>query len=476
MQSAILKPLRLTFALMYFCLVVLLFSGLATFIPSRFVGYITWLQFVPSVLKSWNALSVSTAGFILTIISTLLFGRLFCSFACPLGILQDFVIRCSLILSKKTNKYKRPVWVIPKVVLLICILPLFLHNIFFLNLLDPFALSGKIFAGFKGALLLSLGLFLFFTVLSFLQNRWYCNVICPVGIFLGLLSKISLFRISINVGRCAACGRCEGGCKANCIDFTGHLIDFDRCVGCMDCLENCPEGAIKYRGRLPLKKRVIAVNTQPEDDSRRSFIKTAAGGAGVLAGLMLPLNLKAASTKVNETIPVMPPGAFSLHHFTGRCTACQLCVSSCPTHVLQPSLFEYGLSGLFQPKLDFKRSFCKYDCKRCQEVCPTGAIRNLDLKEKQLTRIGLAVFEKNLCLVAADHKPCAKCAEHCPVKAIELLPYLGDLRLPKIHESLCNGCGACEYYCPVRPDRAISVEALKVQQLIYSTSNLPLAR
>jgi len=104
MQSAILKPLRLSFALLYFCLTILLFSGLAPVLPPGTAGKITWLQFVPSMLKSWNAISVSSSGFILVIVSTLIFGRIYCSFACPLGILQDFIIRCSAILSNKTNK------------------------------------------------------------------------------------------------------------------------------------------------------------------------------------------------------------------------------------------------------------------------------------------------------------------------------------------------------------------------------------
>jgi ferredoxin len=128
-------------------------------------------------------------------------------------------------------------------------------------------------------------------------------------------------------------------------------------------------------------------------------------------------------------------------------------------HVLQTSFFEYGLSGVFQPKMDFTGSYCKFDCIKCSEICPTGAIQPLVVKEKQQIQIGLAVFLKNQCLVVEKQKPCAKCAEHCPTKAIELMPYLGDLKIPKVSSGLCNGCGACEFYCPVRPDRAIYVEA-----------------
>jgi len=470
MQSAILKPLRITVALLFFLSTALLFSGLASFLPVRVVRCITWLQFIPSFLKFGTLVSISAAGFIIVIISALLFGRVYCSFICPLGILQDVFIRASAIFRKKPNTYKRPLHAISFSILAICILPVFIRNIFFLNLLDPFGLSGKIFAGFRGALFLSLGLLFFFALLSFVKNRWYCNVICPVGIFLGLLSRISFLRISIDGGRCGVCGTCEGVCKANCIDFREHRLDFDRCVGCMNCLDSCPEKAIGYR--VHWKKSITASenNVSVVDSSRRNFIKTAAGGMATLAGLMAPPRLFAEAGPLPEMHPVMPPGAISVWHFTQKCTACQLCISSCPTHVLQPSFFEYGLSGLFQPKMDFKRAYCKYDCTRCLEVCPTGAIQLSELKEKQLIQIGIAIFEKNQCLVVEKQIPCAKCAEHCPAKAIDLQPYLGDLKIPEVNIKLCNGCGACEFICPVKPDKAIYVEANTYQRTLAGVS------
>jgi len=243
-----------------------------------------------------------------------------------------------------------------------------------------------------------------------------------------------------------------------------HRLDFDRCVGCMDCLDLCPEGAIKYRFSWRKKETKTIEKLVADDISRRNFFKSSAGGIVTIAGLLAPFKLFAGPDPIQASFPVMPPGAISMRHFTESCTACQLCVSECPTYVLQPSFFEYGLSGLFQPKLDFKRSFCKYECIRCLEICPTGAIHFSELKEKQKIQIGLAVFEKNQCIVVEERKPCAKCGEHCPVKAIEMLPYLGDLKIPKVDPKLCNGCGACEFYCPVKPDKAIYVEAYPYQR------------
>jgi ferredoxin len=459
MSPGILKTIRRVIALFFMLSTVLLFSGLAALLPEQAVRYITWIQFIPSFLRFTFILSIYTSGFILVIIMTLFYGRVYCSFICPLGIFQDIFIRLSAIFLKRENTYKRPLYAFSFSLLLICILPLFFHNILFLNLLDPFGLSGKIFAGPRGTLALSTGLLLFFMLLSMSKNRWYCNLICPVGILLGLISRVSFFRLRVDVSRCRSCGTCEAGCRSNCIDFRDHRLDFDRCVGCMDCLDSCPEKALKYKFRWKKRNEPVISDKSKVDLSRRAFLKTTACGAVTMAGFISTSALAVQPEQVMESHPVMPPGAISLSHFTEKCTACQLCISTCPTHVLQTSFFEYGLSGLFQPKMDFSRSFCRYDCVKCPEICPTGAIQLLTLKEKQKVQIGLAVFQKNQCLVVAEHKTCAKCAEHCPTKAIELLPYLGSLFIPYVNSSFCNGCGACEYYCPVRPDRAIYVEA-----------------
>ena len=252
----------------------------------------------------------------------------------------------------------------------------------------------------------------------------------------------------------------------------------------MNCIDSCPEKAVNYclgRSNEIVTETIdgmdcafgsgTLLNNFPDwneqerpyggetDFSRRRFLKTAAGSAVGLAGFVYTPALAAGATVDPGPCPVMPPGALSLSHFTEKCTACHLCISNCPTRVLQTSFFEYGLSGLFQPKMDFNVGFCRYDCSRCTEICPTGALQHMSPVEKQRIQIGLAVFQKNQCLVVAEHKKCAKCAEHCPTKAIELLPYLGNLFLPYINSYFCNGCGACEHFCPVRPDRAIYVES-----------------
>ncbi len=175
------------------------------------------------------------------------------------------------------------------------------------------------------------------------------------------------------------------------------------------------------------------------------------------------------------SLGVTPPGSRSVPRFLARCTACQLCVSACPKHVLQPALFEYGLKGFMKPRLDFTASFCDYDCRACAEACPDGAIDLLPIEEKQLEQIGLARFYEDRCIVKVKGTDCAACSEHCPTKAVETIPFGVNLRLPQVNESLCIGCGACQFACPVLPEKAIIVTGLQQHGLAVRTQEKPSA-
>jgi formate hydrogenlyase subunit 6/NADH:ubiquinone oxidoreductase subunit I len=170
------------------------------------------------------------------------------------------------------------------------------------------------------------------------------------------------------------------------------------------------------------------------------------------------------TTVVNtKTYPVAPPGSRTIKHLLSSCTACHLCINSCPTGVLQPSLGEYGPHGFLKPHLNALVSFCNFDCTRCGEVCPTGAITLLPAKKKKRTQMGRTQFIKKNCVVETDKKDCGACAEHCPTKAVRMVPFEGKLKIPELDNKYCIGCGACEHICPVRPHRAIFVDGLPVQ-------------
>jgi ferredoxin-type protein NapF len=212
---------------------------------------------------------------------------------------------------------------------------------------------------------------------------------------------------------------------------------------------------------MNLKQAVVST-----DNTKREFIaKSLLYGLG-LVGLSSRLrasssvsnNKQAGPVPEEKANPVSPPGSKSIKHFKNNCTACHLCVSVCPTGVLQPSFLEYGFTGMLQPRMDYHTNYCNYECTRCGETCPTGAILPLTKEKKILTQIGRVKFVIKNCLVYTDLTACGSCSEHCPTQAVRMVPYIEGLTIPEIHPSTCVGCGACEYACPVRPYRAIYVD------------------
>ena len=161
----------------------------------------------------------------------------------------------------------------------------------------------------------------------------------------------------------------------------------------------------------------------------------------------------------DREIPIVPPGAESLRHFTQHCTACQLCVSVCPNQVLRPS---GDLMRMMQPEMSYERGYCRPECTKCGEVCPTGAIRPVTTADKSAIQIGYAVWVKENCIPLTDGVTCGNCARHCPTGAITMVPSdpadPKSIKIPVVNTERCIGCGACENLCPARPFSAIYVE------------------
>jgi len=286
--------------------------------------------------------------------------------------------------------------------------------------------------------------------------------------------------------KCTNCGLCERACKAECIDFKERSIDMSRCVSCFNCLTKCSFDAIhlQYTGFssvsykkpapqvLQSSKHSVSSGAEVDTDKRR-FIASSLTYLFGLAGLSMAAaqsdtltqeNTKGLQKIIRKT-PVSPPGSGSVERFTSACTACTLCVSACPTGVLQPSFLEYGLLGIMQPYMDFITGYCNYDCVKCGEVCPTGAINPIEVKTKQTEQLGIARFIKSNCIVYTEGSDCGACSEHCPTKAVHMIPYQNGLVIPEVHDEICIGCGACEYACPVAPPhKAIYVEGNAVHQ------------
>jgi len=306
-------------------------------------------------------------------------------------------------------------------------------------------------------------------ILAWRGGRTYCNTICPVGTILSFLARFSFLKIRFDEKKCKNCSLCSKNCKAACIDYKTHTVDYSRCVVCGNCIDSCKFGALHYDNKRIHQKAETEGRTV--DTSKRSFLLASAllaGGAmaqkkeKLMDGGLAELEDKVAPSRQT---PLTPPGSLSFDHFAQHCTGCQLCVSECPNDVLRPSS---DLMHLMLPEMSYERGYCRPECTRCSEVCPAGAFHHVDKPEKSSIQIGHAVWIKKNCVVLTDQVECGNCARHCPSGAIEMVPMNENDEespmIPAINEAACIGCGACEYVCPSRPFSAIYVEGHEVHK------------
>jgi len=506
MRSPYLRRFRIFFSAIFFICFFIIFVDFTNLIPAKYINIILSLQFIPSFLKFYDLRTIATAGFAAVLILTLLTGKTYCSFLCPLGIGQDMFSRIGGHIKKKFRRfgYKKPFTIIRYSILAITIAVSVAWGVYLLTLLDPYSIFGRFMtylvkpvviiinnfiAGILGKfdvyslshipvrgfplLAYSIPVVFFFLIgaLSLMRGRLYCNMICPVGTLLGLISKVSILRIKINESTCSKCGRCSLGCKSSCIDFLKQDVDVSRCVSCFNCINTCPDKAISY-GIVTMKKKEN--KTDPE---KRKFI---AGTLALLFGLPFiargqdkhaPVPKNASMVKENRTYPVCLPGAGSIEDFNRDCTACSLCITACPNNVLQPALLQYGVKGMMQPVMDYHKSFCIYNCIVCTEICPTNALQPLVIEAKKLIRIGKANFIKDNCIVKTEKTACGACSEACPTKATYMIPYEGNLVIPETNTDICIGCGHCEYACPTTPYKAIFVDGIPVHEVAQKPEN-----
>ena len=502
-----LKRLRQILAAVCFVSVTLLFLDFTGTIH-HWLGWLAKTQFLPALL----ALNAGIIVFL--VLLTLVFGRLYCSVICPLGVFQDVAARFGRRGKKLPYTFSKSVgWLRYGVLAVFVVLTLFFHAAAWL---DPYAIYGRaansllqpvwmwgnnVLAYFaermdsyafysvdvwmKSAAVfgVSLAMIAVVAVLAWRNGRTYCNTVCPVGTVLGFLSRFSLFRITIDTSKCNGCTLCARNCKASCIDPKAHLVDGSRCVMCFDCLDKCSRGAIGYRFAYGKKaagqEPAGAVRGQAgTDGSRRAFL---AGSAVMLASAVSaqvakkvePIKMDGGLADIigkkepDRATPITPPGSRGARHMQAHCTACQLCVSACPNGVLRPS---HRLDTFMQPYVSYERGYCRPECTECADVCPAGAILKISRAEKSAIQIGHAVWVKDRCVPLTDGQECGNCARHCPTGAITMVPSVpGDpksLKVPAVDTERCIGCGACENLCPARPLSAIYVEGHEVHRII----------
>jgi polyferredoxin len=491
-----LKKIRVVVSILFFLLLTFLFLDIGAFVPALVSNILVSVQIVPSLTRAFKLLTLTSLGLLVVFLLTLGFGRVYCSSLCPLGTLQDVVIRIARRNRKRRwFRYKKAPFLLHYSLLAVSAVAFVGGSVLLLNLLEPFSNFGRVlstlahpvivlannavafvFEGFghysvptlsvrfvnAGAFLFPVVFLVVVVYLSYNYGRLFCNSLCPAGALLGLLSRVSLFRIVIDEETCTECNLCEKVCKARCIEADTKRLDFSACVGCFNCIDVCPSVGLKYEAWWK-KKAALAVGV---DQGRRTFMNAALASAvaAALPRTVADDTLAARTPTFDESRrnPVVPPGALGVEHFSSYCTACHLCISICPAQVLYPSFLEYGVAGVFQPKMDYNVSYCTYECNLCTQICPSGAILPVDVPAKKLIQIGKASFVKEDCIVITKKKDCGACAEHCPTKAVKMVPYENKLMLPELNNDICVGCGACEHSCPTTPRKAIYVVANRV--------------
>ena len=503
------------------CLAVLFLTGI-TLLVLDFTGvlhhYLAWMakvQLLPALL----ALNVTVVA-VLTLL-TLLLGRVYCSVVCPLGVYQDVAAWLWLRLfhngRKRYSHVKHPalhngvraaifvVFVVLTAAGLTGLASLIAPYSSFIRMTQTLAqpayiaannilawmaeradsyafYSVEVWTRSVATLTVTLITWGFITTLAARWGRIYCNSICPIGSLLGVVARFSLYKPRVDNDKCIGCGLCERNCKAQAIKVTrgkGTQIDYTRCIDCFNCLEVCKHGALKYKAYKKENEKRRNGETKndsgmmPFDKSRRTFLlaslSAVAGGALAQAGKKVDGGFATLKEKVipERQTPILPPGAQSARHFAIHCTACQLCVSECPNNVLRPSA---DLAHFMQPVMSYERGYCREECHRCSDVCPTGALRLADSAEKVSTKVGQAHWVKKNCIPVTDGVECGNCARHCPTGAIEMIPLDEEDELspyvPMVNEARCIGCGACENLCPSRPLPAIIVEGVEEQRRV----------
>lgn len=365
--------------------------------------------------------------------------------------------------------------------------------------------------------ILILVMFVAVLAFSFIERRLWCRHLCPLGAFLGLIGRFALFGRVVDQSKCTSCKACVKACPMDAVRDDGRSTDMSRCECGLECKDVCRQGAIRwgYKPRKqyeydPSRRALLAggvvafaasfgifklVRHYRPDGTANAATTAAETDAVPIAAAVGNAALPAGATLIR------PPGALAEDEFLATCTRCDECLKVCPTNVLQPAVFEAGLEGVFTPRLDFTRSFCEYNCAECGTVCPTRSIAPLGLDRKQRAVIGVARIDQTLCLPWAQGKECSVCQELCPVphKAITfvgeggghgkgegggrqggggsgsgegegggegLSEGAGDtgalaatgLKLPRVNDRHCIGCGICQYNCPVQePAPAIIV-------------------
>ncbi len=484
-----------------------------------------FFQIDPLVLiDTWIAGGVIETGLLLGLVTlgiTMLLGRFFCGWICPMGAIHNLVSafrnakKKDLMQSERWTPWQR--W---KYVGLVVLLVMGLAGFHITGWLDPLCVLERSVAlsiypslnaavvwvftwlyqedpvhitvvsepiyeflrahvllfkqtFFNGAGLIGL-LFVITLLLNFYRSRFWCRYLCPLGALLGWAGRFTTFRLKNNTEKCGDCQLCVVDCQGAADPLTHDGWKASECFYCWNCKASCHSDAITFEFELPgrtfigwLKNLFRPIKERQLNLERRTVL-TAATGAAItgLAYASQPLR----SGARYEPLLIRPPGALAEPDFQDRCIRCGACMKVCPTNLLQPAFLQAGLGGMWSPVGVANLGYCEYNCTLCGQVCPTGAIQDLLVEDKHKVKMGTAFFDPERCIPYAWQRDCIVCEEHCPTdpKAIwfeekEVMQRDGTkltVKLPHVDPEQCVGCGICQNKCPVHDKRGIRVSSV----------------
>ncbi|MFH1825188.1 MAG: 4Fe-4S binding protein [Candidatus Firestonebacteria bacterium] len=465
-----------------FLLIYIILFLLTDFISSNTIKYPVniFLRIDPLIAITEFFLFKTVIGLLIpafvTILLTIILGRFFCGWVCPLGTIFDItgvsrniffkkdILKLDLYSERLGNIFKKSL----KYYFLVLLLIAAIFSVQLIGFFDPISLLTRtltisIYPTLKFFRLnfITFLIFLLIIGLSIIKTRLWCVSLCPLGALLGVISKFALLKRNVNK-KCVSCKKCQKVCGLETIDekFKSKKSE---CNFCLNCSNVCSKEAIEFNFNIPKP----FIEDEDLNLSRRYFITSVMGG--IILSPLIKLNY---NSKSNYDKLLRPPGALPEEEFLDRCVRCGQCLKVCPTNIIQPAFLEVGLESFYSPIMAPRIGYCDYECSLCGQVCPTGAIPNIPLEEKQRKVMGTAVFNKNRCLPWYKNVNCLVCEEHCPIpsKAIrfnekEVMDFDGQRKLikfPYVVEYLCLGCGLCEYKCPVSGDAGITVRKAKM--------------
>ena len=491
-RSNLLRTTRIVLATLFFAAVTLLFLGIGWQFNLWF-AWVAKVQFLPALM------ALDFVVLAILIVLTLIFGRLYCSVICPLGVMQDIFSWFGKRQKKNRYSYSSEKRLLRYSVLALFVVCLVIGFAPVTTLLAPYSAYGRIVNSIfrplydllqnalaaidthfewymipeaelwlrsVTTLVVAILTLVVLGILAWRNGRTYCNTICPVGTILSFFARFSLLRIQVDEKKCNKCSLCEKNCKAAAIDSKSGKVDYSRCIACGDCIDKCAHKALEYKLVKPQSSKSDSTKEkEPVSPERRAMLTGALIAVGTSAMAQAKIKVDGGLAEIEDkkapcrNTPLTPPGALSVQNLQKHCTACQLCVSACPNNVLRPST---DPARFMQPEMSFERGFCRPECNRCSQVCPTAAIRAIEPEDKTAIHIGRAVWIAENCIPVTKGDKCGACARSCQAEAILMVDYTTSdgrkVKVPTVDVERCIGCGECEYICPARPFSAIYVE------------------